>query len=712
VDVATPREKVSVRTPCPFDHAIADHDAAVAALGLDIWLGNEPTFTDRYSSAAEWVTNALGPEKRVRAARVLARIAREQPGCAVLRSLGRRYPGEEAPRWSFGIYLRRDGRAAWSGCPDPFLAERLAPGDLPALQEELGAALARRGFAHRAFASQADRRVVFGPVPNARLADPGDERLMRPSLHVGPFPPTGPGGDLARDGSFLVIVSSVDESGIAVPSIELPAIDDVGLFLELLGSISETAERCGLTSLVLSGFPPPVDETVAYATVTPDPAVVEINMAPHRSVSAFLEDNRRCYAAAAAAGLEPYRLHFNGAVADSGGGGQMTFGGPSPARSPFFVVPELLPRLIRYVARHPALSYLFAHDYVGPSGQSVRPDEHGMDAIGEVKLALALLERQARLDPATLWRSLAPSLTDPIGNSHRAEINIEKLWNPWQPGRGQLGLVEFRAFRMQHTPERAAALAALLRSVLAMLMTCDQRLDLVDWGATLHERFALPFYLDADLCHVMADLEAARIGLATELRAELEIDHVRPWRVVDFCGCSVAIRRGLEFWSLIGDASQQQGTSRLVDASTSRIEVALRLAAESDADALGAWRLRANDIDLPLRAESDARGPVRLFGLRYRSFVPNVGFHPTLGAQTPVHLALVHPDQAEGLEIALHEWRPDGEAYDGAPTDPAQAAARRAARCVARAVRASDLPPLREAPSGALNAYCLDLRYG
>jgi hypothetical protein len=101
--------------------------------------------------------------------------------------------------------------------------------------------------------------------------------------------------------------------------------------------------------------------------------VVEVNMAPHPTVEAFLHDNRRCYAAAAALGLSPYRLYYNGNVADSGGGGQITLGGPSPRHSPFFLVPQLLPRLVGYFERHPALSYLFAHDYTGPSGHSVRP---------------------------------------------------------------------------------------------------------------------------------------------------------------------------------------------------------------------------------------------------------------------------------------------------------------------------------------------------
>jgi uncharacterized protein (DUF2126 family) len=98
-------------------------------------------------------------------------------------------------------------------------------------------------------------------------------------------------------------------------------------------------------------------------------------------------------------------------------------------------VPQLLPRFIRYAIAHPALSYLFAHDYVGPSGQSVRPDEHGADALAELRLSLELLECQAAPDPANLWLSLAPCLTDAAGNSHRSEINVEKLYNPHRPGR-------------------------------------------------------------------------------------------------------------------------------------------------------------------------------------------------------------------------------------------------------------------------------------
>jgi uncharacterized protein (DUF2126 family) len=697
----------------PFEDDIAAHDAAVTASGLDIWIGNEPTFTRRHSHAPEWVTAALGDEKHGLARNIVARLAGEQPGCVVLRPLGRQYPGEPLPRWSFGVYTRRDGAPLWSGPPDPLFVATSQAVDLGAFQLAIRAALDRQGFAAKAFRVGDDFRVAFSRDPNAAVAGPEtDPRFGRPSAHRATTPPGGPRDELAGEGTFLLIVEGIAEPGGMAPGVELPMLGDVDLFAQVLASVAAAANACGLTSLVLRGHGPPVDSSVAYATVTPDPAVVEVNMAPHGTVAAFLRDNVRCYAAARAADLEPYRLHYNGAIADSGGGGQITFGGPSPARSPFFVVPQLLPRLIRYAQRHPCLSYLFAHDFVGPSGQSVRPDEHNIDATGELKLALALLDQAGAVDPPTLWRSLAPSLTDPVGNSHRAEINIEKLWNPFQPGRGQLGLVEFRAFRMQHTPARAAALAALVRAILAMLAARDPSAHLVDWGAALHDRFALPFYLEGDLRDVLADLEEAGLGLGPALRAELEADPCRSWSTVLFGGCALTIRKGLEFWSLIGDASQQLGTSRLVDASTNRVELALRAATPERAGELDAWSLRADDIELPMQREFDPSGPVRVFGVRYRAFSPAVGLHPTLRAHGPVRLLLSSSEQAQALEVVLHEWRHDGAPYIGLPVDLDEAAARRAARCVTTTLAAEGIGPPRPAPWGAFSAFSLDLRYG
>ena len=700
-----------------IDNAVAAHDAAIAARGLDIWVGNEPTFTDRFSQAAEWLTGAAGEDKRQRTEGLIAALARDRPGDAILRCIGRQYPGENEPRCSIGLYGRRDGRSVWSGPPDPAVASPHSPADLNAFDVCVADALLNWGFSTRRFTGRGGdfRHVVErgNPRPIPDLMD--DPRLQRPSIHGGPISPAGLCDELARDGLYLLLLGRYWFAGKTVPSVELPAVADVETFVALLGALGEAAARCDLPNLVLLGFPPPVDATVRWTTVTPDPAVVEVNSAPHATVAAFLEDTRRHYSAASALKLSPYRLYYNGDVADSGGGGQITFGGASPARSPFFLSPQLLPRLVRYVARHPSLSYLFAHDHVGPFGQSVRPDEMGADVLTELRLALRLLAREESPSPTVIWQSLAPFLADASGNSHRAEINIEKLWNPNQPNRGMLGLVEFRAFRMQHSPERAAALATLMRSILAHLIVdgdAIDRLDLPEWGSQLHDRFSLPFYLEADLREVLTDLRASGFGLGAALTGELQTD---PWRTLasfTWGHCSVTIRRAVDFWFLLGDASNQAGTSRLVDASTGRIEIVLRpRSSGASGKAIAGWKVRANDIELPLRHETDPDGPVRVCGVRYRRFVPSPGLHPTLGPQSPLRLLFIDPAKTGAYEVRTYDWSPDGANYKGVPSDLGEATTRRANRCVLRHIGPEEVPIARPMPPGAHAGFTLDIRY-
>ena len=176
--------------------------------------------------------------------------------------------------------------------------------------------------------------------------------------------------------------------------------------------------------------------------------------------------------------------------------------------------------------------------------------------------------------------------------------------------------------------------------------------------------------------------------------------------------CTLTIRRALEFWMLIGDATDQRGTSRLVDASTSRIEIVLRPTWPVGGPAgISDLQLRVNDIELPLRAEFDAGDPVRVFGVRSRVFVPGHGLHPTLGAQTPLRILLIDSARPGAQEITVHEWAPDGAAYPDLPADLQQASLRRAARCVLRSVPAEEVRPALQAPPGACGPYALDLRY-
>ncbi|MCG6965964.1 MAG: transglutaminase family protein [Chromatiaceae bacterium] len=697
-----------------LDAALAAHDRGVADAGLDIWVGAEPTFTLRHSESPEWLSEPLGGDKFAYALRMAAALQRRHPGSVVLRSVGRQYAAEKVPRWSVGLLERRDHSPLWGGPPDPFDGSAAVHEDqLDTLWEALAQEFGRRGLAcmRLRIADPLGRRLLAGTNVTALDLAADDPRLARPSVHAHKTPPEGLSDPLAADGRFLFSIGSLGVGQATVSAcIELPACPDVPTFLGWLAAIQDAANLAGLDALVVQGFPPPVDASLAWTTITPDPAVVEVNQAPQPDVGQFLAAMRELFEVAQQLGLSPYRLQYNGTMSDSGGGGQFTLGGPSAAASPFFVQPALLPRLVRYFNRHPALSYLFAPDYVGSASQSPRADEGTRDAFRELHVALGQLQRRARPTAEFLWASLAPFLADPSGNAHRSELNIEKLCNPYLPGRGRLGLVEFRAFRMPVSPQRAAAVAALLRAIATMLCAADPVPGLRDWGDALHDQYALPFFLRQDLRSVFRDLETQGPGLDASVQHVLLDDAFRPRWTTRFEGCELTIERAVEFWPLVGDvASQEGGGSRMVDSSTTRLQLCLRSCA-ADGPALHDWRVQIAGIGVPLRAEQDENGAARLIGVRYRDFVPWRGLHPAIGPLGPLHLTLSHPELSAALAMTLHNWHPEGQPYDGLPATPEAAAERLAERLVVRRIAGSAIAVDRPAPEQALSAYTLDLR--
>jgi uncharacterized protein (DUF2126 family) len=699
-----------------FDAAIRAHDEAIAACGLDVWVGSEPTFTNRRSESPEWLTDALGETKLNYACRIIERLRDVYPGSIILRTLGRQYAGEERPRWSLGLYQRRDARVLAHGLPTdplgtscPCDAERMT-----GFWQSLTAMLDRDGWTAAGFRVDGDMglRVLFrcdGQQPAVDLA--ADPRFGRASLHARAIPPSGAVDDLAAVGLYLVALgwAPTGPGDTPQPCIELPGFPRVGTFMAFLQCVAQAARDTGLSELVWRGLPPPVDETVAWTTLTPDPAVLEVNEAPAASTTGFLDMSRTVFAVAESAGLAPYRLQYNGVLSESGGGGQFTLGGPSPAHSPFFVSPRLMERLVVYLNHHPALSYWFAPIYIGSFSQSPRADENVLESFSELQVALRHLAVTATPKPEFIWRSLSPFLVDTSGNAHRSEVNIEKLWNPYLPGRGCLGLVEFRAFRMAMDAETATSIAAMLRALAAMLSRQAETHPLIEWGSRLHDRFSLPFYLRQDLQAVFSDLDAAGFGLGTPITDRLTADNWRHIGHTEFAGWRFDVDRAIEFWPLLGDAATQQGGSRLVDASTTRLQLTLRPRCGNAPD-LGGWLLLADRYRVPLRRERDASGPVFIMGLRYRAFVPWTGLHPGIGAQGPIVLTLLAPGAEHGLRVTLHDWQPQGRPYDGLPDTLEEAQRRIRERFVVEEISPNAAPDTVMPPAESLSDYCFDLR--
>ena len=559
---------------------VETQDRTLAQSGIDIWLGSEPTFTNRKSQEPCWLTEAEGGEKEAHARALLLALAPELAGpVQLMRVEGRTYPGEHRPRFCYGALFSRHGR----------------PSEVE---------------------------------PESVLLDPA-----------------------------------------YVPRSVQPGAGE------------------------------------AWLTVTPDPAVVEVNMAPAHDLRSFALWAAAVYRAADSAGLSPLRYRYNGELTDSGGGGQITLGGPTPEQSPFFVWPQLLPGLVRYVNRHPALSYLFAPPCCGSSSQGPRADEGVRERFDELPVALDYLA--ARGDAATptdLWGSLSPLLVDASGCAHRAELNIEKLWNPWFAGRGQLGLLELRALRMPATPERLTAIAALFRAIAARLAKFPYLEPLIDWGPALHETRSLPVHLEHDLQSVLADLDAHGFGLGPLLRAEL-CAQPEPLVRATQGTATLEISSTVQFWPLLGDAVTQatQG-ARLVDSSITRLQL---LVSAPRGVPLGQLGVAGYRVPLqPLAAEqralaltADAHG-MRVAGrdaavgsVLYRAFLPRLGLHPSILAHDP--LVVEWNRGSTCVKLTLHAWDPGGGVYDGLPRTAAEASERRQARVLqstgpARRLRPTD----------------------
>jgi len=712
-----------------FDAAILAHDEAVAASGIDVWIGAEPTFTNRQSESPEWLNEALGDTKQAYACRIIKELRSRYPGSIILRTLGRQYAGEPQPRWSLGLYRRRDGRpltdplatSLTDRLPLDPLSEACAceEQDMIAFWQSLAKQLNRDGRTVTSFKVDADQvdekmslRILFTGDAQTITVDPSDDpRLLRAPVQSQAIPPEGLEDDLAADGLYLVSVgcAMTGPEDSLQPCIELPGFADVEQFADFVQCVAIAAAEAGLTGLVWRGFPPPVDANVAWMTLTPDPAVLEINEAPAASVTGFLDMSRMLFDVVQSYGLAPYRLNYNGDISESGGGGQFTLGGPSAEQSPFFVSPHLLLRLIVYLNHHPSLSYWFAPVYVGSHSQSPRTDENVRESFSELQVALKHLAATDAPTPEFIWRSLSPFLVDTSGNAHRSEINIEKLWNPYLPGRGCLGLVEFRAFRMAIDAESAASIAAMLRALAVMLARQEAHHHLIDWGNRLHDRFSLPFFLLQDLDTVFADLQRAGLDLGEPITRRLRADHWRHVGDAELAGCRLDVDLAIEFWPLLGDATEHTGGSRLVDASTRRLQLALRSCGDKDTDFDG-WRLLAGNYSVPLRREQDENGMVLITGLRYRAFVPWTGLHPGLGAQTPIVLYLLPPGDENGLRCTLHDWQPEAEPYDGLPDDLDEARRRIAERFVVEVITPDQAPDTVNPPDEAVSDYFLDLR--
>jgi uncharacterized protein (DUF2126 family) len=455
----------------------------------------------------------------------------------------------------------------------------------------------------------------------------------------------------------------------------LPPLRTTAEWIGLVEIIDGVRRDLG-TDVVLEGYPPPRGPELSHMAVTPDPGVLEVNLPPTSSLAEYEELTRDVFDAALRSGLHSEKYMLDGRQAGSGGGNHITLGGPTPLTSPFVRRPDLLASLITFVQHHPSLSYLFTGLFIGPTSQAPRVDEARHESLYELEIALAHAFAVARTEHVPppwladqLFRHLMVDLT---GNTHRAEISLDKLFDHQTP-HGRQGLVELRAFEMPPHPRMLVAQAALVRAMVAALSRAPYEKPLVRWGMSLHDRFLLPHWLETDLKDVLDFLGSRGVPLDPEIYVpflDLRCPVAGRMQAGDVV---LEVRNALEPWHVLGEELTTTGTARYVDSSVERIQVRVEnLVPERHVVMVNGHRLPVHPT---------GRAGEHVAGVRFRAWAPPHSLHAHLGIHHPLRLDVVDTWARRSLGgCGYHVWHPEGRAFDLPPLTRFEASARRAQR--------------------------------
>lgn len=755
-------------------------DAKLKANDVRLTMGGEPTFVsidDR--DGEEWNTEAVGPTKRGLADDLIQRLRqRFAPDAMIHHGQGKWYPGEQLPRWAFGLYWRDDGQPMWADPkliapeePDAnvdevvaqkfstalcaalelnddftqpvfedaghFIAKELAlPANVTAENNKLDDPQERQRLA-KVFEHGLGRPTGYvlplQPWQSRAMGDAGMRRMFRwksekwesrrgrlfltpgdspvgfrlplsalgyiepedrtPFIAADPFaahaalPARAPIAqprlptsttDAEPGGSFVAGSDAVRTALSVEPRdgklcIFLPPTQSADEYTDLIHAIEETAQELN-QPVQIEGYPPPNDSRLNVVKVTPDPGVIEVNIQPAHSWREQVAITETLYEEARQSRLDTAKFMIDGRPAGTGGGNHVVVGGATPADSPFLRRPDLLGSLVRYWQNHPALSYLFSGLFIGPTSQAPRVDEGRDDQLFELEIALAQIPDPLSGKNCPPWlvdRIMRNLMIDMTGNTHRAEICIDKLYSPDGPT-GRLGLVEFRAFEMPPHAQMSLAQQLLIRALIAWFWEKPYTGRLTPFGTGLHDRFMLPHFVVEDFKSVLADLASAGFAMPLEWFAPHIEFRFPTYGTVEAEGCSIELRAALEPWHVMGEEGAVGGTVRYVDSSLERVQI--KVTGE-----LGPGRVLAcNGWRMPLVQTGKDEA---VLGVRFRAWQPPSCLHPTIGVHSPLAFDLVDLKAEHALTGAVyHVMHPAGRSYETMPVNDFEAQGRRLSR--------------------------------
>ncbi|MEZ6057395.1 MAG: transglutaminase family protein [Planctomycetaceae bacterium] len=451
----------------------------------------------------------------------------------------------------------------------------------------------------------------------------------------------------------------------------LPPVTRLEDFLELVSVAELTAEELN-RPVVIEGYLPPNDPRISMIKVTPDPGVIEVNVHPAHDWEELKHTTTTLYEDARQTRLGTEKFQLDGRHTGTGGGNHIVLGGATPENSPFLRRPNLLRSLIGYWNNHPSLSYVFSGLFVGPTSQAPRVDEGRRDALYELEIAFQQIPDSGDFPSWLVDRVFRNLMVDLSGNTHRAEICIDKLFSP-DHSAGRLGLVELRGFEMPPHAEMSLTQQLLVRALVAMFWQEPYRESLIHWGTAIHDRFMLPHYLETDLNHVLRDLRQSGFDFEPEWFAphlEFRFQPIGSLRIDEI---QLELRQAIEPWYVLGEEAGGGGTARYVDSSVERLQVKVNGLFNDR------YVITCHGVQVPLQATGKPGEHVA--GIRYRAWQPPSCLHPTIPVQTPLIFDVVDTIAQRSIGgCRYHVDHPGGLNPGVYPINTLEAESRRAGR--------------------------------
>lgn len=634
-------------------------DNHLDAYNVRLTMGGEPTFISKdHADEPEWQYSALGEEKFVRGTMLLEKLfTRFAKGGFMFYGIGKFYAGEQLPRFILSCYWHKDGKTLWhneSLLADPtkkgssqlacakMLIERIAS------HLELSSKLIIDAYEDLALlqllkGQDIDKKALKDELPqgfvlpisfDAKSQKLNEEQWKIPRDRLYLIPGTSPlGFRLPLNHVERFVKGYIEKDFPTALTVEnrngnllvfLPPIYEFDHFMMILDAIEKSALELNF-SIILEGYAPIDQASLHKIHITPDPGVLEVNINPAQNWTELENTIHDLYKEAKSVGLTAERYLIDGRHVGTGGGNHITIGGKTLDDSPILRRPDLLQSIITYAQHHPSMSYFFSGLFVGPTSQAPRPDESRHDKLYELEIAFSQLLNHPKKGYWFLDRLLRNLLTDNEGNTHRAEICIDKLYAP--KANGRQGLIEFRGFEMMPHPHMCLLEMLLIRALVSYFWQVPYKKELVRYSSELHDKFLLPYFLWGDFCQVLKDLKSFGYDFKEEWFLpflEFRFPLYGKTRIEDM---DIELRMALEPWHVI-NTEEKQETSRVVDATTERVQILINNLTPNR------YIVTCNERRVPLHQTK--KSGQYIAGIRFKARNLTLALHPHLPVNTPL----------------------------------------------------------------------------